>query len=62
MSQLIVLGTSPVLDVTVAVGPFRSEATARAAADELISKGYNTEVCPLVSVENVDTSSAWDGE
>jgi hypothetical protein len=61
-NMLVVLGTSPVVDVTIAVGPFRSETAARAAAEELISKGYTTETCPLWSVADVDASDAWDGD
>jgi len=59
MTDLIVIGTSPASDVSVAVGPFRSERTAAAAADELTAKGYNAEVCPLVTVGAVDLSEAW---
>jgi hypothetical protein len=60
MSMLVVLGTSPAVDVTVAVGPFRNERTARMAADELIAKGYTTEVCSLWTAADVDASPAWE--
>lgn len=62
VSQYVVLGTSPALDVTVAVGPFRTEAKAREASDDLILKGYNVEVCQLWYVTDIDESPAWDGE
>lgn len=60
MSQYVVLGTSPSVDVTAAVGPFRTEAKANEAGAELTAKGYNTEICQLWNVADVDLSPAWD--
>lgn len=52
--QFVVIGTSPFHDVSVAVGPFRSADRAAAADGELASRGWNTEVCELMAVSDVD--------
>lgn len=54
MSQYVVIGTAPTMDVTVAVGPFRSEKAASEAWNELTAKGYNAETCPLLKVDDLD--------
>lgn len=51
---LVVVGTSPFADVSVAVGPFRSEARALAASEALEYCGYVTEVCPLQRAEDIE--------
>ena len=57
----VVVAYSPVVDTTAVVGPFRSYEWAVAASQDLVGKGYNTEICPLSKVEDVAPSSAWDG-
>ncbi len=59
MSQYGVIGTSPAIDTSVLVGPFRSENKAREAAEDLTVKGYNTEVCQMLSTGEVETSLDW---
>lgn len=62
MAQYVVIGTAPTVDVTVAVGPFRSLARVREADEELTAKGYNTETCQLFDVDEVELLSGWDEE
>jgi hypothetical protein len=51
--MLIVIGTSPFHDTSVAVGPFRSEKKAGDAADELTSRGWNAETIPLSRITEI---------
>lgn len=60
MSGYVVIALSPSVDVSQVVGPFRSADKAREISDELTSKGYNTELCPLMQLSEVDDSPAWD--
>lgn len=61
MSQYVVIAQSPSVDVSQVVGPFRTFANARLASEGLESCGYNTEICPLLKLADVDTSPPWDG-
>ncbi len=61
MSLYAVIAQSPSVDVAQGVGPFRSYGKAMTAATDLDSKGYNTEIVPLVALSDVDDSPAWDG-
>lgn len=54
MNQLVVLGTSPFIDTSVAVGPFRSQERAQDAVLELEYKGYVTETVELVPASEID--------
>ena len=58
--MLIVIGTAPTLDVSVAVGPFHSEASASVASHELTLRGYNAEICVLSKMSEIDTVSSWE--
>jgi hypothetical protein len=53
-SQLVIIGTSPFNDVSIAVGPFRSTEKATEADNELTFRGWNTEICELMSVSEVN--------
>jgi hypothetical protein len=53
VTQYVVIGTSPFNDVSVAVGPLRSQNRATDVDAELTRRGWNTEVCPLMSIEDV---------
>jgi len=59
--MLAVIGTSPFNDTSVAVGPFRSEKSAQAAAEELDLRGWNTEVVPLGRVADMPYVSNDEG-
>ena len=54
----VVVAYSPVIDATAVVGPFRSYEWAIEASQDLVGKGYNTEICPLSKVEDVPPSGA----
>jgi len=62
MSTYVVIALSPVVDVSTVVGPFRSWERANQASDELRVKGYNTEICPVGRLDEIEESPAWDGE
>jgi hypothetical protein len=62
LSMLVVIGTNPTVDVSTAVGPFRTYDKALAISSELDAKGYITEICELMRVEDVEMSGAWDNE
>lgn len=51
--SVVVIGTSPFHDTSVAVGPFRSTAHARDAVLELECRGYSAETVPLQPVDEV---------
>lgn len=51
--MLVVIGTSPFNDTSVALGPFRAEKAARNAADELDQRGWNSEVVPLSCITEI---------
>jgi hypothetical protein len=57
----VVVAYSPFVDTTAVVGPFGSYEWALAASQDLVGKGYNTEICPLSTVADVVPSSARDG-
>lgn len=59
--QLVVIALSPAVDVSTVVGPVRSWDRAREIGQELESRGYNTEICPLVKLDQIEDSPAWDG-
>lgn len=61
MAQYVVIAQSPSVDVSQVVGPFRSADKALEASADLAILGYNTEVCELVNLRDVDVSPAWDG-
>ena len=64
MSRYVVIGTSPVVDTAVAVGPLTLKKTATATL-ELESRGYVTETCELLTLaelDEVEESEPWDGE
>jgi hypothetical protein len=60
--MLVVVGTSPFHDTSVAVGPFRSEDIAANAAEVMTERGWNVEVCELVSLMDVDSVVNLEGE
>ncbi len=60
MELVVVIGTSPAMDVSVAVGPFRSQVKAREAFVELEHKGYVAEICPLRKIDEIEVSEAWE--
>ncbi len=51
--MLIVIGTSPFHDTSVAVGPLKTSAAAHTAADDLTYRGWNTEIVELVKAADV---------
>ena len=59
--SLVVIGTSPAQDTSVVVGVYRSSEKALEASSDLEALGYVTEICPVVKVEDVQTSEGWDG-
>lgn len=58
----VVIAQSPSVDASQVVGPFKSISKAHDASSELTSKGYNTEIVPLVHISDVDNSPAWEYE
>jgi hypothetical protein len=63
MSAYVVIGTAPVVDTSVVVGPFRSIERASAAWDALTAKGWNAELCTLATVAEVESVDDWsEGE
>lgn len=61
MTQYVIVGTSPFSDTSIAVGPFRSSLRAAEADQELVHGGWNTEVCPLLAVTDVDVVTNDEG-
>lgn len=57
--QYVVIGTSPTHDTSVVAGPYRSYDKAREAASEVDAKGYVSEICELLRVEDIELSPAW---
>lgn len=60
----VVIGTSPLMDTTVATGPFRNIGTAHKAEQELTAKGYNTEIVDLLALDEIgdahnDEGATW---
>jgi hypothetical protein len=63
MTRYVVIGTSPVIDTSVAIGPLPFTKTG-AVTIELESRGYITEVCELLSLAELaelEDSPPWDG-
>jgi hypothetical protein len=60
MSLYVVIATSPVMDVSRVVGPFRSIEKALDAGQTIETKGYNTEVVELENTSDIDDSDGWD--
>lgn len=58
--QFVVIAQSPSIDVSQVIGPFRSQDNALLASNELECRGYNTEVCPLSKLAEVEDSPPWD--
>ena len=56
----VVVAYSRVVDSTAVVGPYQSYEWAMAASQDLVGKGYNTEICPLCKVEDVVPPTAWE--
>jgi hypothetical protein len=54
MSQYVIIGTSPFSDTSIAVGPYRSPQRVTDADAKLTHCGWNTEVCELLAVEDVE--------
>lgn len=54
MPQYVVIGTSPFNDVSVAVGPFRSLDRVAEADAEMSHRGWNTESCELMSLDDAE--------
>lgn len=54
MSQYVIIGSSPFSDVSVAVGPFRTQEKTAEVDAELIYRGWNTEVCELMCIADVE--------
>jgi len=61
VSQYVVIGTAPCNDTSVAIGPFRTEAKASQAWDQLTHLGYNAETCLLMSLNDVGPAHDYDG-
>lgn len=53
MSQYVVIGTSPFADTSVAAGPFRSQGRAERVDTEMTFRGWNTEICELISESDI---------
>lgn len=54
MTQYVVIGTSPFVDCSVAVGPFRLRTSVEGAENELTQRGYNVETCELLDISDVE--------
>lgn len=55
MSNYVVIGTSPFVETSVTVGPFRSIDKAMAASSELEYRGYVSEISLLQNVLDLET-------
>ncbi len=57
MRMNVIVCISPFNDVAVVVGPFRSRMALLVAHDDLVAKGWNTEICPLDKADDVPAVS-----
>lgn len=53
--RYIVIGTSPFIDISVAIGPFHTVDAALAASSGLTYRGYGTEICHLQKLSDIPT-------
>jgi hypothetical protein len=56
-----VIGTSPSVDVTVAMGPFTTPEAAYDASGTMDDLGYVSEVVELEAASAIEPSPPWDG-
>jgi hypothetical protein len=61
MSRLVVIGTSPFADGSIACGVYRSWDKAIAVSQDLAHKGWITEIAELQQPQEIDTLTNDEG-